>query len=71
MSAFGHNTFRQDLHEEIKYLADKYCLNKADAVIESMNVVAYFADEVYRNIHKEIADSVQESVRQSLIERLK
>ena len=45
MTAFGHDTFKQDLFEEIEYLMQKHKRSPLEAIAETLDVARYMAEK--------------------------
>lgn len=75
MSDFGHGTFKQELLDRMRDVVaaagDAKRITMSTLLTETLEVTAYFADELLRRVKDAIRDEVRREVRQELLEQLK
>ena len=64
MSAFGHNTFKQEVLDEIEALMRQHKLGRLAAIAEVLDVARYMADEQVRSASKYREEVIQDFLKQ-------
>ena len=73
MSAFGDNTFKQQILEEIEFRIDEHKIRRSEAVAEVAEVLTWLSrtafnwDEAIKRIYEEAKEEAKRELQQKLL----